>query len=269
MGVGVCLSLSGMILQVLFSNPLCEPYSTGLSSGASLAAVISFSLGMGRLWNGIAIPAALGALLVSVILVLLARRGMSSTSLLLSGVMLSFLGSSGVALWMALTDQNGIQGALFWLLGDLSRAEMKGSVAVIAVAFLGWITCYRYHRELDGFLGGEFDAQCLGIDVKKVRFIFLILVSLLVGVAVSAAGMIGFVGLVVPHLTRRLTGTLHKKVLMVLPAMGASLVLVSDFAMRVLADPHEIPVGVVTAMVGAPIFLILLQNGRRGARGSH
>ncbi|OFZ39234.1 MAG: hypothetical protein A2070_01360, partial [Bdellovibrionales bacterium GWC1_52_8] len=257
--VGIGLSVAGAVLQALFSNPLCEPYTLGISSGAALGAVLAAALGINFIFFGITGSAFVGALLFGVILYFISRhRDTNNLGLLMAGVMLGFLGSSLVALWMALADPNGIQSALFWLLGDLSRARPRGAFfslfAVLSLTLAAWGSW----RKLDGLLMGEQDALTLGIPVPRVRTKMLILVSLLIAVCVSAAGMIGFIGLVIPHFARRAVGSLHQKLIPLCAIWGAAFLTFSDALSRSLFRPYELPVGVLTALLGAPLFLLVM-----------
>jgi len=263
--IGMGLAVGGAGLQALFTNPLCEPYTLGISSGAALGAVIGLSLGVDGIFGGIAGPAFLGALLVTAILYLIALRpDTSSSTLLLTGIMLGFLGTSLVSLWLSLSSSTGLQGALAWLFGDLSRARFKGAVFLLAVvSFLSWMI-WTHWRALDAFLMGEESAQALGVDVAQNRRKIILLISLLIGFCVGAGGMIGFVGLVVPHFCRRMVGALHIRLLPLSAIWGATLLVVADWLSRVLASPYELPVGIVTALVGAPLFLwMMLRRGEQ------
>jgi iron complex transport system permease protein len=167
---------------------------------------------------------------------------------------------------MAISDPSGLQGALFWLLGDLSRARPEGAwgsfgmiAALVVFTLMQW-------RGLDGLLVGEENALALGVDVSRVRRTLLLLSSLLIGVCVSAGGMIGFVGLLIPHLARQMVGSLHRKMLPVCAVFGAVALTASDLLARTIASPYELPVGVVTALLGAPLFLWILLKGKGAAR---
>jgi len=263
--VGMGLAVAGAILQALFSNPLCEPYTLGISSGAALGAVLGGAIGFQMSFSGIAGSAFFGSLLFASVLYFISLKSSNNLlTVLLGGVMLGFLGSSLVALWMALADANGIQGALFWLLGDLSRARMTGSIiALIVISFLTLMLWFRW-RDLDGLLVGEEGARTLGINVFSVRRTLILLTSLLVGICVSAGGMIGFVGLVVPHFVRKIVGSMHFNVIPLCALWGASTLTFADALTRFMVSPHELPVGVVTALIGAPLFLwIMLQQKER------
>ncbi|MEK6577881.1 MAG: iron ABC transporter permease [Bdellovibrionota bacterium] len=261
--VGVGLAVAGVVLQALFSNPLCEPYTLGISSGAALGSIAGGLLGLQWVVSGLAVSAFLGALLFLAILYLISRqRRESSNSLLLAGVMLGFLGSSLVALWTALADSNGIQGSIFWLLGDLSRARLSGAFfamcSVLGICGMIWSRA----GVLDAFLMGEEGALSLGVDVSQSRRKMILLASILVGVCVSASGMIGFIGLIVPHLARKSVGALHRQLIPLSGIYGAIALIVADSMVRGLFKPYEVPVGVVTALVGAPAFLWMMSAGR-------
>ena len=262
--VGGALAVSGALLQVLFSNPLCEPYTLGISSGAALGAVLAGSLGAHWVIEGVALGSLGGALLFVLPLgVLASRREVSGQSLLLAGVMLGFFGSSLVALVMALHASSGVAQALVWLLGDLSRATTIGSLISSALMILatGWVL--RRHAELDTLLLGERPARAVGVEVDGLRREVLAVSSILVAVGVATSGMIGFVGLMVPHLVRRQAGSLHRNVLPLCVLWGAVTVLVSDLLGRLLFAPREIPVGVITALVGAPLYFLWLRGPSR------
>ncbi len=261
--LGVGLAVSGAALQALFSNPLCEPYTLGISSGSALGAVLGASLGLQ--WNlaGLTGTSFLGAILFAAILYGVSlRRGSGNGTLLLTGVMLGFFGNSLVATWIALSDSNGLQGALVWLFGDLSRARLKSSILTFVGVWVFVFFIWTHRRALDALLLGEEGASSLGVDVAYIRQRIVLLTSLLIGVCVSAGGIIGFVGLVVPHFCRRFVGPLHGVLIPLCAIWGAVLLTLADLMSRILIQPYELPVGVVTALMGAPIFLWLIL--RRG-----
>jgi iron complex transport system permease protein len=267
--IGAALSVSGALLQAFFKNPLCEPYTLGVSSGATLGAVIGATLGWSAsTFAGFAPGALFGALAFSAVLLLLSRaRKVSQSTLLLCGVMLGFVGSSLVAVWMALADPAGIQSAIGWLLGDLSRAESANAYpALIGVAIaIGAI--YFDHRSYDALLLGEEEASSLGVDVRRLRTRVILWSSLLVAFAVSVSGMIGFIGLVIPQLVRRTGSSLHRRVIPVGAIAGGAVLVLSDALARTLVAPHELPVGVVTSLAGAPLFIFLLVARTRVKKG--
>lgn len=263
--VGAALSLSGAVLQAFFKNPLCEPYTLGVSSGATLGAVIGTSLGLRELFFGFSPLSLVGALLFSGVLLFASRlRRLSTSTLLLVGVMLGFLGSSLVAVWMTLSDPAGIQSALAWLLGDLSRAELRNALFTTGAVLFIFILLYREHRSYDALLLGEEEAVAVGVDLPRLRIHAILWTSLLVSLAVSVSGMIGFVGLLVPQFIRRSGSILHARVLPLCAFAGGTVVVLADTIARTMFAPYELPVGVVTALIGAPFFiLILLRFNRR------
>ncbi len=263
--MGMALAVSGATLQALFTNPLCEPYTLGISSGSAFGAVLGASVGVHWVFGGVTTTAFLGALIFAGILHAISlKRDGSALTLLLGGVMLGFLGSSLVAVWMALADPSGIQGALYWLLGDLSRARIEGATVLIGLALILSILIWRRSRELDALLMGEEGAQALGVDVGATRRKLIFLTSSLVALAVSGGGMVGFIGLIVPHFVRRNVGSLHRNVIPLSALWGAAGLCVADGVSRVAARPYEIPVGVVTALIGAPLFLWIMLKRERG-----
>jgi iron complex transport system permease protein len=262
--VGGALAVSGALLQVLFSNPLCEPYTLGISSGAALGAVLAGSWGAHWIFEGVAIGSLAGSILFMLPLALLAnRREVTGQSLLLAGVMLGFFGSSLVALVMALKASSGVAQALVWLLGDLSRASTFGAAASLVVTIAATLWMLRRHAELDTLLLGERPARAVGVEVDGLRREVLAISSILVAVGVATSGMIGFVGLMVPHLVRRQAGSLHRNVLPLSLVWGAMTVLLSDLLGRLLFVPREIPVGVITALIGAPVYFFWFRGRPR------
>lgn len=265
--VGMGLSVAGAVLQAIFTNPLCEPYTLGVSSGSALGAVIGAWIGVPLVISGLTGSAFLGALGFGFLLYVISMRSSrdGKFTLLLSGVMLGFFGSSLVAVIMALADPSGLQGALFWLLGDLSRARPEGAWGSLGLIVSMVFAILMQWRGLDGLLVGEENALALGVDVSRVRLKLLLLSSLLVGVCVSAGGMIGFIGLVIPHLARQMVGSLHRKMIPVCAVFGAVALTAADTLARTIASPYELPVGVVTALLGAPLFLWILLHRREAA----
>jgi len=263
--IGVGLSVAGAALQALFANPLCEPYTLGISSGAGLGAVLGISFGFQWMVAGLTGTAFLGAIVFSVVLYLISLKAKGgNTTLLLAGVMLGFLGSSLVTLWISLSDSNGVQNAMNWLFGDLSRARLGGSLFTVAGVLSLTALLWGEWRNLDGLLMGEEGAAALGVDVRQVRRKVIVLVSLLIGLCVSAGGMIGFIGLVVPHFSRRMIGSLHLRLIPLCAIWGAATLTLADCLARVVVRPYELPVGVVTALIGAPVFLwIMLKRQER------
>ena len=266
--VGSALALSGAVMQTVLYNPLAEPYTLGVASGGALGAAMFNSLGISWGFFGLNIGAVLGAVLIlTVLLKIVFKNQLRFDSVILLGVMLSLSCASMLAIWMALADPIGVQSITFWLLGDLSRVGLKSSIALLVLSGVFFAYFYRFSRKLDAFLFGESMVEGFGVSLKETQRAAVILVSILVGFCVSAAGMIGFVGLMVPHLIRRKMGTsLHQRILPYVFVWGGIILIFSDAVAHAIAFPLELPVGAVTALVGAPVFIYLFIY-RKSGRG--
>lgn len=257
--VGFGLSISGVVLQALFSNSLCEPYTLGVSSGAALGAVIAQSLGVSLTLGGLVGPSLLGAMSVTLLLTWASSLpGMRSSTLLLIGIMMSFLGSSAVALWISIAEHSGLASTLGWLFGNLSQARLVGSAPTLIGVLLLFFSLWKRSPVLDRLLLGEESAHSLGIDLRSTRNRLIWLTSTCIALCVSSAGAIGFIGLLIPHWSRRLVGSLHKHLLPVAGISGATALTLADLLARTLFRPYELPVGTLTAIIGAPFFILLL-----------
>jgi iron complex transport system permease protein len=266
-GVGSALSVSGVVMQTVLSNPLAEPYTLGIASGAALGAAMATSLGLKLSFFGLNVGAVIGALAVLTLLLKLVSGGRArqSDSMILLGVMLSLTCASMLAIWMALADPLGVQSINFWLLGDLSRVGLTTAVALLVLSLVICGYFWVFSRKLDAFLFGESMVETFGVSHKQTQQITILLVSILVGFCVSAVGMIGFVGLVIPHLVRRhLKSSLHFHLIPLSFIWGAAVLAFSDALAHSVGEPHELPVGAVTALVGAPAFIYLFVRRRRG-----
>jgi iron complex transport system permease protein len=259
LAVGAGLSLSGLVLQTVLSNPLAEPYTLGIASGAALGAAMSASFRFGTLAFGLNPGAILGAsVVIGVLLRMVSRGGRGQESMILLGVMLSLLAASLLAIWMAIADPLGVQSVNFWLLGDLSRVGMIPAIALFVLVSVVGAYFFIFSRNLDAFLFGEEMVESFGVSLPQTQKISIVLVSVVVGLCVSASGMIGFVGLVVPHLVRRWIGVQrHFHLVPFTLLWGAILLVLSDSIARALGEPRELPVGAVTALIGAPVFILL------------
>jgi len=258
--VGALLSLSGCLMQVLLRNPLADPYILGVSGGAAFAALLGISLGVTATF----IPAlALFGALVSVLLVFGLARGegpWSSTRLLLTGVVTASGWAALISLVLALGSDSSLRGMLFWLIGDLGYARAPAwSFAVLAVAFAA---CLVLARSLNVLAIGETTARLLGESTERLVWLVYLLASILTATAVSIAGNIGFVGLIVPHLVRLLVGSDHRRLLPAATLFGGLFLVVADTLARTLLAPRQLPVGVLTALLGVPLFLLLLNRTR-------
>lgn len=256
--VGGMLALAGAWFQVLLGNPLAEPYVLGVASSASAGAVCGLMLVPDSTW-AMSAGAFAGAWLGIVIVLFFSRLGPNRT--LLAGVVLAAFWSAVLALLLALLSEQGLFRAFAWMMGDVSHSDIP--LAVLLAAWAIALGCGVYlSRSLDALLLGERHAEALGVDVRRLRHRLLLLASAVTALAVTAAGTIGFVGLVMPHLMRLLFGSLHRAVLPASAVGGGMLLVLADCAARTVIAPAELPVGILTAMIGVPVFLYLLL--RRG-----
>ncbi len=261
MAVGGLLALSGALLQVLLRNPLADPYVLGISGGASVFALIAIMVGLPV--AGVGGAAALGAFATCLLVFALAqgRGGWTATRLLLTGIVVAAGTGSVVSLLLATSDDADLRGMVFWLLGDLSRAQ--GWPWLLALLGLATIAGAALGRHLNVMARGITQAASVGLDVRRFQLLLFVLSSLLTGVAVSTAGSIGFVGLVTPHLVRLMLGSDNRIVLPVSALLGGILLMAADLASRVLIAPRQLPVGALTAIVGVPVFLLLMSRQRQ------
>ena len=268
--VGAGLAVCGMALQGMVRNVLADPYLLGINSGASTGAAAAILLGVG---TGVALDfgehalqmsAFIGALLASLLVYGVARSGgrVTGVRLLLAGVAVGY-GLTAVTSFLifASGSPEGSRSVMFWLLGSLSLAGWGTPLAVVAVVVLITVAVLTIsgHR-LDALVTGDETARSLGVHPEHLRSALLVLISLCIGCAVAAAGSIGFVGLVVPHLARRAVGAVHVRAIPVAALMGAILLVWADIAARTLLAPQEIPIGILTAVVGTPLLLILIRR---------
>jgi iron complex transport system permease protein len=258
--VGGLLALSGAMLQVLLRNPLADPYVLGVSGGASVAALLAIMIGLPA--AGVDGLAALGALAACLLVFALAQGpgGWTPARLLLTGVVVAAGAGSVVSLLLALGDENELRGMVFWLLGDLSRSGRWAWLMSLLAA--GTVTGLVLGRHLNVLARGPLQAQSVGMEVRRMQGLLFLGSSVLTGTAVSAAGSIGFVGLVTPHLVRLALGSDHRVVLPASALAGGVLLMTADLAARTLMAPRQLPVGALTALVGVPLFLLLMRRGR-------
>lgn len=271
LAVGMVLALCGVAMQGLFRNPLADPGLVGVSSGAALGAAVAIVGGaaFGGLPEAFApyllsACAFVGGLLVTALVYRLGRRdGQTNVAtMLLAGIALTALAGASIGLFTYLADDATLRTLTFWNLGSLNGASYARLwpllLATLAVAL--WLP--RRARALNALLLGESEARHLGFDVERLKRELVFCTALGVGAAVAAAGLIGFIGLVVPHLMRLLVGPDHRLLLPASALAGASLLLLADLVARLALAPAELPIGIVTALIGAPFFLYLLVRGR-------
>jgi iron complex transport system permease protein len=257
---GGLLALAGALMQVLLRNPLADPYVLGVSGGASVGALLAMLFGLPLvLING----GAFGGALAATLLVFALGHGdgaWTATRLLLTGVIVAAGCSAVVALILTIAPEAQLRGMLFWLLGDLGHAGAPWPAMIVLAA--GLAVAMPYARDLNVLAGGELSARSLGVPVARLRTAIQVVASLLTAVAVTTAGSIGFVGLVVPHLTRLAMGNDQRLLLPAATLAGGMLLTLADTAARTVAAPVQLPVGALTALIGVPVFLLLLT--RRG-----
>jgi len=261
--VGGLLALAGALLQLLLRNPLADPYILGISGGASSGALLAILAGVSGLWQ--AGGAFFGAL-CSILLVFTLSHGQGSwntTRLLLTGVVLAAGWGALISLLLTLAPQGAVHGMLFWLMGDLSHA--RAPWAALAAVVLATLLITPLGRPLNLLARGETQATLLGVEVGPLRTLIYFLASLLTAMAVTLGGSIGFIGLVTPHLLRLAGVHDHRWLLPCSALLGALLLLAADTLARVAIAPQQLPVGVLTALLGVPLFLYLLARG--GERG--
>lgn len=257
---GGMLALAGAMMQVLLRNPLADPYILGVSGGAAVGALSALMAGLGGFWLS---GSAFGGALASMLLVFVLAHGRgdwSSTRLLLTGVVVAAGWGALISFLLATSPDSTLRGMMFWLLGDLSQAD-RPAVPLIVLG-IGLALGLYAARDLNVLIHGEQKARTLGVAVTALRIRLYILASLLTASAVTVAGNIGFIGLIVPHLVRLLTGNDHRILLPASVLLGASLLMVADTLSRTVAAPLQLPVGVVTAMIGVPLFLYMLRRTR-------
>lgn len=257
--VGAGLALSGAVFQALLRNPLADPYTIGISTGAALGATVAIFLSaILQIASVPLLPAAfVGAIgtLILVIKIASLSRTLDASSLIVAGIIVSSMGSAAISLLKSLSGDE-VSLIVFWLMGSLASRTWQHVLVIMPIVVLGGVVVTVYGRELNILSIGEEDAKTLGVNVKKVRMILLITASLITAACVSVSGIIGFVGLVVPHMIRQFVTTDHKYLLPLSALFGANLLMIADNITRALLV-IEIPVGVLTTLLGAPFFIYL------------
>lgn len=260
--VGAGLALCGGIMQATVQNPMAEPYILGISSGAYLGAAFSIFLGLGV---STALGAFIGSVIATIAVISLASYGgrITSVKLVLSGMVVNTLFSAISNFIISLSgDSEGTMSMKFWTMGSLTRAKWDNIWFPIIIVVLCSIFFITQYRILNTMLAGDEAAITLGINLTFYRKIYMLVVSLLTGVLVSACGIIGFVGLIIPHIVRSLVGADHKKLIPVSLLVGSIFLVWADAIARILISNREIPIGIITALIGSPLFIyILIETG--------
>ena len=272
--VGGGLATCGIIMQAIVKNPLAEPYILGISSGASLGATLAIMLGIGVLFgaNYVGVVACIGAFLVSIFVVTIANVGSraNSVKLLLSGLAVSSVCSSFSSFIVFFAnDKVGMQSITYWLMGSLAGAKWPSNLAVYIVVLGGIIFFMTQYRTLNMMLLGDEISVTLGTDLHKYRQVYLLVTSLMIGFIVYSSGVIGFMGLIIPHFVRMFFGTDHKKLIPVASLVGAIFLIWADVFARIIVPQTELPIGMLVSMIGAPCFIYLLVKHSYGFGGGN
>lgn len=266
LAIGGSLSLAGVIAQGMFRNPLVEPYTLGISGGAALGVCLCIALRWANHIGMLSLPLCgfLGAIFVIMLVYSLSRKGgvIKMQGLLLTGVMVSFICSSLVMLIMAVSRSEDLHGIVFWIMGSLEEPNWALIKLTVLVSVAGLFISYLFCKELNAMSLGEEEASHLGINVEKAKLTLFLLASLLTGCSVAVAGIIGFVGLTIPHLVRMVLGSDHRIVLPASFLTGGIFLIICDTAARTVIAPLELPVGVITGIFGGSLFVYALTKGR-------
>lgn len=262
--VGAVLSVCGAAYQSIFRNPLTDPYVLGVSSGASLGAAVAILVGLEAYLWGVGGCALVAALLTVLLIYKIASIGnrMHTTTLLLTGVCLTLLISAVISFLMVLNHEK-MDSIIFWTMGSFGSATWTDVVIVAPVAVVGIGVVLYYSRDLNLLLAGSEAARSMGVEVERVKRMLLLFTTLMVAFAVSSCGVIGFVGLIVPHAVRLVAGPDNRRVVPYSVVCGALFVLVCDTLARTMLRPSELPVGSLTSIVGAPLFIYLLYRNKK------
>ncbi|MGL5755962.1 MAG: FecCD family ABC transporter permease [Paraclostridium sp.] len=272
--VGIGLSISGVVMQAIVKNPLADPYILGVSSGASLGATIAIMLGLTTMIgaNSIGVFAFLGAFLVSMLVLIISNTGgrANSTKLLLAGMALSSVCSAFSSFIVYIkNDAEGMKNITFWLMGSLGGAKWEEIVFILPIIIMGLVFFMSQYRILNLMLLGDEVSITLGTDLNRHRHIYLIVTSIMIGLVVYSSGMIGFVGLIIPHIVRIFFGTDHKKIIPISALLGAIFLIWADVLSRILIKNAELPIGILISMIGAPCFVYLMIKKSYGFGGAN
>ncbi|MGW5121580.1 FecCD family ABC transporter permease [Streptomyces noursei] len=268
--VGASLGCAGALMQGVFRNPLAEPGVIGISSGAAVGAVACLALGLDFLgtWTVSACAFAAGLATVTVVYAMSRADGRTEVvTLILTGIAANAFAGALIGTFLAFADTAAVNQITFWQLGSLAQATWPKVLAVLPCAALGLALAPRYARRLDLLALGEGPARHLGVDVERMRLALILVIALLTAAAVAVSGVIGFIGLVVPHLLRMAAGPSHRFLVPGSALGGAVVLLGADLAARTAAAPAELPLGVLTALAGSPFFFWLLRRARRKQGG--
>jgi len=262
--VGATLSLGGLVFQALLRNPLAEPYILGISGGAAIGAIVGILMGLSR-FPGVGLMAFLGSILTLALILVMSsgRTILKKDSLLLSGVMVNAFCSAIIMFLVSMTQDSRLHNIIFWLMGNLSMSTER-QIWILAVMLIPcFILLFWFSNTMNLLLLGRESAQAMGVNIKAVTVLLLVVSSFMVSGTVAHVGLLGFVGLVVPHLLRILLGPDHRVLVPACILGGGAFMVLCDLLARTLPDQGEMPAGVITAMIGAPLFIYLLKRSSR------
>ena len=260
--VGAGLSVSGATFQALLRNPLADPYILGVSSGAAVGAILAILLGLSTFSFGLPLASFLGAFLTVLIVFYFGRQDgkIHPNTLLLAGVITGSFLSALIMFFISVSQKEELHTIIFWLMGDFSFSNARAILIIFPYIVLGFFLLYLRSRQLNLILSGEENAVQLGVDVEKLKLVSYLSASLITAASVSVCGLIGFVGLIIPHAVRLIFGPDHRLLIPASALVGASFLIASDTVARTLLAPTELPVGVITAVFGGPFFIYLLKT---------
>ncbi|MDP3912703.1 MAG: iron ABC transporter permease [Bacteroidota bacterium] len=262
--VGGALSLSGILLQGVYRNPLVEPYTLGISGGASLGVAFAIVFGLHQLIGSFVLPLTgfMGAFLIIFLVYTISTRSgrINIQSMLLTGVMVSFIASSSMMLLMATTSSENLHGIVFWIMGSLDEPDRSLIYITLVMSLVSLAASYFFVQPLNALRLGEEKAKQLGINTDTTIKLLFLLASLLAGVCVAVAGVIGFVGLIIPHLMRLLAGSDYRILLVSSFLSGSIFLVLSDVIARTIISPNELPIGVITGIIGGVLFLLMMSR---------
>jgi iron complex transport system permease protein len=255
---GGLLAFSGVVMQVLLRNPLADPYILGISGGAAVAALTTILIGISNAW--IPYAAFIGAVFSITLVFGITNSGgsWSVTRLILTGVVVSAGWGAIINILLTTSSTNTVQSMLFWLMGDLSQSRIASWHFIVLI--LGIAVGIFYARSLNVLIRGELQAQSLGVNVAKLRIVLYLTASVLTATAVTIAGSVGFVGLIIPHMLRLLGARDHRLLIPFSVLLGGSFLVMADSFARTIIAPQQLPAGVVTAVIGVPVFLVILRS---------
>jgi iron complex transport system permease protein len=262
--VGGALSLSGILLQGVYRNPLVEPYTLGISGGASLGVAYAIVFGLHQLIGSFVLPLTgfMGAFMIIFLVYTISTRSgrINIQSMLLTGVMVSFIASSSMMLLMATTSSENLHGIVFWIMGSLDEPDMSLIYITLVISLVSLVASYFFVQPLNALRLGEEKAKHLGINTDTAIKLIFLMASMLAGVCVAVAGVIGFVGLIIPHLMRLLVGSDYRILLVSSFLSGSIFLVLSDVIARTIISPNELPIGVITGIIGGVVFLLMMSR---------